>query len=74
VAAQQQLPDGRWVPAVPLGYQPGWDVERDADGRWEVFRTTRHASTQLATGKGRLRLVWTLVWDRFRHGYPARER
>jgi hypothetical protein len=66
VNAQQQQPDGSWAPAQPLGYQPGYDIERS--GRhWELFRTTRYDYTLVAQGTSTLAMIAAYTWHRLRH-------
>jgi hypothetical protein len=63
MASQQQHPDGSWGPAQPLGYQPGYDVEHYGD-HWELFRTTRTDSVEVARGHSRIGLLFAYWWRR----------
>ena len=62
----QQQPDGTWAPAVPLGYAPGYDIERSGDGRWVLYRTTTTASDEVAAGRTWLGMVAAYWWHRLR--------
>jgi hypothetical protein len=48
----------------PVGYQPGYDVERSKFGGWGIYRTTRTGSELVAMGKTTLGLVFAYWWRR----------
>jgi hypothetical protein len=60
---QQQRPDGSWAPAVPLGYQPGYDIERTRLG-WTLYRTTREDSVKVASGRTTAGMILAYGWRR----------
>jgi hypothetical protein len=63
---QQQRPDGSWGPAQPLGYQPGYDIERFNHGCWVLYRTTKTASVEVASGRTTVGMLLAYWWHRLR--------
>lgn len=61
---RQRNDDGSWSKAEPLPMAPGLDVERYADGRWDLYR----GHDLLASGRRRLVLWFALL--RFRREAP----
>jgi hypothetical protein len=60
---QQQQPDGSWQPATPLGYQPGYDIERSGRA-WTLYRTTHTDSTEVAHGRTTIGMLAAYCWRR----------
>lgn len=64
MTAQRQQPDGSWAPAQPLGYHPGYDIERYGGGRWVLYRTTRDDSVEVAHGRTTPGMLFAYFWRR----------
>lgn len=73
MSTSEQTPDGRWVPATPIGPIPGWDGEvtvKDGRHHWSLYldgtQLIAEGSTQTSAGA-----TLAMGWARWRNRKAA---